>query len=103
MIRALGMRSDETGRFFGGLERYDLVVNTVPALIFDRARLEQLRPDCLLLDLASKPGGVDFPAAAELGRHVIWALSLPGRVAPVTAGTIIKDVILEFLERPTEV
>jgi dipicolinate synthase subunit A len=103
MIRALGMRSDETGRFSNGLEQYDLVVNTVPALIFDRARLEQLRPDCLLLDLASKPGGVDFPAAAELGRHVIWALSLPGRVAPVTAGTIIKDVILEFLERPTEV
>ncbi len=103
MIRALGMRADETGVFRSGLEQYDLIVNTVPVQLFDRARLEQLRPDCLLLDLASKPGGVDLRAAAVLERHVIWALSLPGRVAPVTAGTIIKDVILEFFDIRIEV
>ncbi len=102
IIRALGMRADETGKFYSGLERYDLIVNTVPVLFFDRTRLEQLRPECLLLDLASKPGGVDLQAAAELERHVIWALSLPGQVAPVTAGTIIKDVILEFFDIRTE-
>lgn len=40
---------------------------------------------------------MDFDAAKELGKHVIWALSLPGRVAPVTAGVIIKDTITNML------
>jgi dipicolinate synthase subunit A len=36
---------------------------------------------------------VDFDAATELGIKVIWALSLPGKVAPVTAGAAIRDTI----------
>ncbi len=42
-------------------------------------------------------GGVDFEAANKLGVKVIWALSLPGKVAPVTSGIIIKDTILNIL------
>ena len=59
--------------------------------------LEDLRRDCLVLDLASKPGGVDLEAAGELGLTVIWALSLPGKVAPVTAGAAIKTTIYNML------
>ena len=62
-----------------------------------REELEDLKPDCLILDLASKPGGVDLGAAGELGLTVIWALSLPGKVAPVTAGATIKDTIYNML------
>ena len=36
---------------------------------------------------------MDFEAAKEMGLNVIWALSLPGKVAPITAGNIIKDTI----------
>ncbi|MGM9936476.1 MAG: dipicolinate synthase subunit DpsA, partial [Candidatus Ornithomonoglobus sp.] len=71
--------------------------NTVPALILTGEVLEKVRQDTLIIDLASKPGGIDFDAAAELGLRVIWALSLPGRVAPVTAGIIIKDTITNIL------
>ena len=42
-------------------------------------------------------GGVDLEAAARLGRNVIWALSLPGKVAPVTAGAAIKNTIYNML------
>lgn len=55
------------------------------------------RPGCLVIDLASKPGGVDLEAAARLGVKVIWALSLPGKVAPVTAGKSIKITIYNIL------
>jgi len=41
---------------------------------------------------------VDFETAAQLGLKVIWALSLPGNVAPITAGIIITDTILNLLE-----
>ena len=76
---------------------YDLVVNTAPARVLDADRLAQLEPDCLVIDLASRPGGVDMEAASELGVRVIWALSLPGKVAPVTAGKILRDTICHIL------
>ena len=76
---------------------YDLVVNTIPARVLGREELAALRPDCLILDLASKPGGVDLAAAGELGLTVIWALSLPGKVAPVSAGRAIQQAIYHLL------
>lgn len=85
------------GQLAGWLCGYDLVVNTVPALVLGEAELADLKPDCLVLDLASKPGGVDLEAAGRLGRTVIWALSLPGKVAPVTAGAAIKNTIYHML------
>ena len=41
--------------------------------------------------------GVDMEAAKDLGVKVIWALGLPGKVAPVTAGNIIKETICNIL------
>lgn len=79
------------------LDEFDIIFNTVPALILGEAELRKTRRDTLIIDLASKPGGVDFEVAKELGLHVVWALSLPGRVAPVTAGIIIKDTITNML------
>lgn len=87
-------RSDQLSGWLCG---YDLVINTVPAPVLGRAELADLKPGCLVIDLASKPGGVDFTAAAELGVKVIWALSLPGKTAPVTAGLAIKNTIYNIL------
>ena len=76
---------------------FDVIVNTVPSCVLDRQTLEQVRSDSVIIDLASKPGGVDFEAAKELGLNVIWALSIPGKVAPITAGKIITDTILNII------
>ncbi len=76
---------------------YDLIFNTVPSLIFDRKVLEKFGTDTLFIDLASKPGGIDFDCAAELGIRAIWALGLPGKTAPVTSGEIIADSISGIL------
>ncbi len=59
---------------------FDVIFNTVPALILTADILKKVRQDTLIIDLASKPGGVDFESAGELGLRVIWALSLPGKV-----------------------
>jgi len=79
------------------LEEYDLIINTVPAKLFTRDLLSRIRKDSLVIDLASKPGGVDFDAARELGVNTIWALSLPGKVAPISAGQIICNTIDNIL------
>ena len=60
--------------------------------------LAALKEGALVIDLASRPGGVDPNAAAALGVRVIWALSLPGKVAPVTSGRYIKDTVYHIME-----
>ena len=62
------------------VEKFDVIFNTVPSVIFDESRLKLLNSHCLVIDLASKPGGVDFNTARELGIKTIWALSLPRNV-----------------------
>ncbi len=76
---------------------FDTIVNTVPVKLLGHGVLSKLQSHCLVLDLASKPGGVDFELAKQLGVKVIWALSLPGKVAPVTSGEIICDTIQNIL------
>lgn len=84
------------------LEKYDLVFNTVPSVIFDEQKLSKLKKSCLVLDLASKPGGVDFETAGTLGVKTVWALSLPGKVAPVTSGEMIAETIMNILDERGE-
>ena len=59
--------------------------------------LSVLKRDCLVVDLASRPGGVDFAAAERLGIRALPALSLPGKSSPDTAGRIISETILNIL------
>jgi len=77
--------------------KFDTVINTVPEVLFDESRLERLGVGTLFVDLASKPGTVSEEAAQRAGVNVIWALSLPGKIAPVTAGQIIADTIMNIL------
>jgi len=80
------------------IENYDIIFNTVPHLILDFILLSKVKKDVLIIDLASKPGGVSFDVAEQLGIKVKWELSLPGRVAPQTAGKIISDTILNITQ-----
>jgi dipicolinate synthase subunit A len=77
--------------------QYDVLCNTVPAKVVTAKLLAAMQPEALVLDLASRPGGVDLDAAQELNRRVIWALSLPGKTAPVTAGEIIAGTVSHLI------
>ena len=95
--QAMGFGGEHLEQLKDWLCGYDLIINTVPARVLGQEELEDVNPSCLILDLASKPGGVDLGRAGELGLTVIWALSLPGKVAPVTAGAAIKSTIYNML------
>ena len=77
---------------------YDVIFNTVPSCILNKSILVNIPKSSLIIDLASAPGGVDYLAAEQCGLRVIRALSLPGKCAPKTAGTILSDTILEILK-----
>lgn len=74
-----------------------IVINTVPALILTAPLIRKMSSQALIIDLASKPGGTDFTAAKEHNIQTLWALGLPAKVAPRTAGTIIGKTLLELL------
>lgn len=79
--------------------KFDIIINNIPTLILDKSRLNLLKKDVLILDLASKPGGVDFEYAKKQNIKTIWALGLPGKVAPVSAAEYIKNVLYHIIEK----
>ena len=97
-IKTNGLNGVQTAAIGEIADRFDIIFNTVPSLVLNFKVLSKTKPDVLIIDLASRPGGVDFDTADDLNRKVIWALSLPGKVAPRTAGEIIKDTLLNILE-----
>lgn len=75
----------------------DFIFNTVPAVVVDAQVLSRVPHDVVIIDLASKPGGVDFEFAKKRGLKAILAPSLPGIVAPKTAGKILARTIQRLM------
>jgi dipicolinate synthase subunit A len=78
--------------------KFDALINTVPQKVLGRDEMKNITSDCLFIEIASAPFGIDFQAAKEFAFDVIKANSLPGKVAPKTAGEIIGRSILPILE-----
>ena len=97
-IEAFGYSSVSYGELDAQLDKFDVIFNTVPSLLLDEGRLGKIRQDCVIIDLASNPGGIDFSAAKNLSRNVIWALSLPGKYAPMSAGKILARILKVIME-----
>ena len=97
LAESFGLRSVAIGRLGQLAPAFDTVVNTVPALVLSAEVLARLRPGSLIVDLASRPGGTDFDAAARCGHKAIHALSLPAACAPETAGEIVARTVREML------
>ena len=73
--------------------KFNIIINTIPMLIFKKNELEKIKSDTLIIDLASKPGGIDLNVAKFLELNVIHALSLPGKFSPKTAAKFIEETI----------
>lgn len=101
-IDVRNFRALHTERLAGQLQDFDLIFNTVPSPILGQEQLRELKSSCVVIDLASEPGGVDFAAAEELGVDVIWARALPGKAAPLTAAHVIRRAIYHILEERGE-
>lgn len=78
---------------------YEIIFNTVPARIIAESTISRLYKKCLIIELASAPYGTDFAACNTHKIRYINAASLPGKVAPKSAGIIIcKTAINIFKE-----
>ena len=80
------------------LHIFDVIINTVPALIFDAQRLSAIKRGAPIIDIASAPFGVEKSDADEYGIRLIRAPGLPGRYMPEEAGTLIAERIEYYLK-----
>ncbi len=80
------------------LPKMDVVFNTVPHIVLDEELLLKLNKKALIIELASKPGGVDLDACKDLEIKIISAQGLPGKVAPISAARVIKETVLNIME-----
>ncbi len=93
-----GFKSEKIQNLRHGCDEHDIIFNTVPTLVLGKDELSHLKNECLIIDLASSPGGVDFAEVKRLGLTAIWALSLPGKCSPKSAAKIICDAVIKHLE-----
>ena len=97
-IKAYGYNPIHLNDLNENLNKFDIIINTIPFQILDSERLDLVKNDAVIIDLASNPGGVDRKAAREKGIKVIWALSLPAKVAPLTSAEFIKETLYHVLK-----
>lgn len=97
-ISAFGYSSLDTGNIREYIGKCKIVFNTIPNVVFDSDVLSAVSKDALIIDLASKPGGVDFEIAKKEKIKVIWALALPGKKLKISAGKAIADTLLNIFE-----
>ena len=97
-IKALGYEAVNINELGEDIKKYDIIINTVPQMIIDKEEMQYMKKNVLLIDLASTPGGINSEDAQKLGLKFVWALALPGKVAPVTSAEFIKDTIYDLLK-----
>lgn len=77
--------------------KFDVIINTVPKIVIDKEELEHIAKKTLIIDVASKPGGINHEYATKNGYNCIHALGLPGKVAPETSAKYIKETLINLL------
>lgn len=92
----MGLEAFDTQFLENNLQNTEIIFNTVPALLLTEDVLSKVPYDTVIIDLASKPGGVDYVFAEKRGIKAILAPSLPGIVAPKTAGKILAQTITQL-------
>src|SRR5690625_1662894 len=80
-----------------GIKDTNICINPIPHLVITKEIINQMNKNTLVIDVASKPGGIDFDAAKTAGINTLHALGLPGKFAPKTAGDIIGHTIAELI------
>ncbi|KYP82194.1 dipicolinate synthase subunit A [Ferroacidibacillus organovorans] len=97
-IREMGLTAIPLEHLGDAIASSDVVFNTIPAMILTSDILARAARFCVIIDLASAPGGTDFRFAEKRGIKAMLAPSLPGIVAPKTAGRIIAQTMVRMVQ-----
>ena len=96
-VQEAGLQPVHASSILDAVQNADIVFNTVPAQILTAEVLAKMQKSCVIIDIASAPGGTDFRYAEKRGIKALLAPSLPGIVAPKTAGQILARTLCRLL------
>ena len=77
----------------------DVIFNTVPERIIPNEVLLAIPAGTLLIELASQPGGFDPDIASQCELKFIDGRGLPAKYAPIAAGRILAETIIQHLKQ----
>lgn len=97
----MGWKPFMTGELLQQVTDTDLIFNTIPGMIITAQVLSRIPKGCVIIDLASAPGGCDFRYAEKRGIKAILAPGLPGIVAPKSAGMIMGSALVQSISEET--
>ncbi len=92
-IRAYGYNPVKFEEIGNKICKMDVIFNTIPEKIIDKDKLIFMNNKSIIIDLASKPGGVDFESAKKMKIKALLYSGIPGKVAPKTSAIYIKKII----------
>ncbi len=98
--RTLGFEPVPLRELQSQLQRFSLIVSSSSGRAVTREMLAGTKADVVVIDLCSPPGSVDFEAAKELGRRVVWARAQAGR-APRSSGYNEWQVLMRLVRERT--
>lgn len=81
----------------GDFSGYDFIFNTAPAPVITPGRINTMKGSCIIIDIASKPGGTDFEYCKNRGITAKHCLGLPATYSPKTSAKIIFDEIIKYI------
>jgi dipicolinate synthase subunit A len=93
--RTMGLHAVSFEELKNELKDARFLFNTVPSLVITKEHLELLHPLTVIVDIASFPGGVDYPAAGALGITSSLFLSIPGKTAPYSSAMILTEELIQ--------
>ncbi|QSF42886.1 dipicolinate synthase subunit DpsA [Paenibacillus tianjinensis] len=97
----MGWKPFMTGELLQQVTDTDLIFNTIPSMIITAQVLSRIPRHCVIIDLASAPGGCDFRYAEKRGIKAMLAPGLPGIVAPKSAGMIMGSALVQSISEET--
>lgn len=78
------------------LDKFDFIVNTIPAQLFDENAFSQMRRSSVFTELSSLPEQPYKSYAERFGIKFIHAGGLPGKYSPKAAGEFIARTIMNL-------
>lgn len=93
-----GCKAEHTDNIRKRISDFACIVNTVPCRLIDDSIISASSKDCVFIEAASAPYGIDAEGCIKNNRALIKAFSLPGKTAPVTAGKIIGETVINCLK-----
>ncbi len=89
-LKVLGAQEKPSAEFWAG---FLYIFNTAPKLVLTAERLARVRRDAVIIDIASKPGGVDYAYCERNNLHATLCGGLPAKYAPKSAAELLLSVI----------